>query len=142
MEDSIRTFWLFMYLSRYWVRSGTSGLSCVPGLFLSGYSGYPLQRHKWFLVPGSILQDILWPCADNPLLSHVFSLWTEINVLVTGNAWFYWILGIWCCKHVTNAGLFITPHHTSKLSKREMTQSNKCASSSFFLAISFNFDNF
>lgn len=40
-----------------------------------------------------------------------------INVLVTGKAWFYWILGMWCCKHVTNAGLLITPQYTSKLPK-------------------------
>ena len=38
---------------------------------------------------------------------------------------------MWCCKHVTNAGLLITPQNTSELSKMEMIKSNKCASSSF-----------
>lgn len=27
---------------------------------------------------------------------------------------------MWCCKHVTNAELLITPHHTSELSKKEI----------------------
>ncbi len=55
-----------------------------------------------------------------------------IIVCGTGNAWFYWILGMWCCKHVTNARLLITPHHTSKLSKREMTKSTNVHLPLFF----------
>lgn len=72
--------------------------------------------------------------------SWIISLVTEINVWVTWKAWFYWILGIWCCKHVTNAGLLIAPHHTSELSKWEMNQAN--VRLPLFLATSFKLDNY
>jgi hypothetical protein len=42
---------------------------------------------------------------------------------------------MWCCKHVTNAGLLITPHHISELSKWEMDQENVCLP--LFLSTSF-----
>ena len=46
---------------------------------------------------------------------------------------------MWCCKHVTNAGLLITPHHTSELSKWGMNQANVCLP--LFLATSFKLNN-
>ena len=61
---------------------------------------------------------VVFVCSDN----------LEINVLVTGNAWFYWVLGMWCCKHVTNTGLLVTPHHPHKFQLRNLTASSWIAS--------------
>ncbi len=31
------------------------------------------------------------------------------DIVFDRGAWFYRIPGMWCCKHITNTGLFITP---------------------------------
>ena len=55
-----------------------------------------------------------WNSEESKNLFWNCTFWKRmINVCVTKNAWFYWVLEMWCCIHVTNAGLLITSQNTS-----------------------------
>ena len=60
------------YTTYYTAGCETSGLSCVPYLFLSGYFGCLPQPHSGYLLFCSILQSIWSLYEDNPSLYSAF----------------------------------------------------------------------